>query len=113
MIQKFLEYYQEKREPTKVSSQEFMKKRERFRMDDFSDSERKKMIDILKSKKNVDRFSLNPEYIEIYLSWKSIEIVKFTDEWFTIIEEDRWNQNNTYYICDEFEEVETYLTKIM
>jgi hypothetical protein len=107
-IRRFNEDIDEKRFPTKVNQQEFFAKRDRS-MDDFSSYERKTMIDILR-KKGYD-FSTNPEFIEFYNSWRSLEIVKFIDEWFTIIDCDKWGQKE-FYICDGFEEVESFLNSL-
>ena len=63
------------------------------------------------SKKKGYDFKTNPEFIEIYKSYCEVEIVKFEDDWFTIIYIDKWGSHE-YYICDEFEEVESYLNSL-
>ena len=97
--------------PTEVSESEFFKKKSIHKMVDFSASERKQIIDIL-NKKN-KRFSLSSEYVEIH-SDLSPEVVKFDDEWFTIIQYKYYNNGGTYsfFICDGFEEVLSYLNEL-
>jgi len=112
-IKRFNENSEEdKRYPKKVTQQEFFDKRSKFRMEDFSQSERTPIIEIL-NKKGLHRTDIrfNNEYVEISLGWSEAEVVKFHDEWFTIIISDRWNQKE-FYICDGFEELESWLNMI-
>ena len=106
MIYKFNEYYSTLRYPKKVSYEEFMNKKQTHRMIDFSASERKSIADIVNKKHG--RASFSSDFVEIYYKYSTIEIVKLRDEWFTIIMEGT-SSNYYYYICDEFEEVISWL----
>ncbi len=78
-----------KRYPTKVSRDEFYRKKGIHRMVDFTQIERKTMRYILteKSKKKNISWTTSSEFIEIYSGKEFFEIVKLDDDWFTIIHE--------------------------
>lgn len=101
MIKMFNEYNSNSRIGKQVSSNEFMAKKGLFKMSDFSQSERKSISDISKSRGF--RVSISDCFAEFYTSWLSFELVKYEDDWFTLIVTDKFSQN-TYYICDEFDE---------
>ena len=100
-----------KRYPQKVNQKEFFDKKEIHKMVSFSQTEATTMFNILteKQKRKDIRWSTSSEFIEIYCGRNFFEIVKLDDDWFTIISEDSWSQNE-YFICDEFEEVVNFLT---
>jgi hypothetical protein len=112
-----------KRYPQKVNQKEFFNKKGIHKMVSFTQTERNTMFDILTEKqkwvlypvmvKRKDiRWSTSSEFIEIYCGRNFFEIVKLDDDWFTIISEDSWSQNE-YFICDEFEEVVNFLTDLV
>jgi len=93
------------RYPKQVNSQEFMKKKSTHKMVDFSTLERKQVREILYAKRC--DYSFSGEYFEIHRR-PPVEVVKYTDDWFTIIE----GTSGPFYICDEFEEVLSYLRQL-
>ena len=103
-----------KRYPKKVTQKEFFDKRKIHKMVSFTQVERTTMSNILTEKQNRKdiRWSNSSEFIEIYCDRNFFEIVKLDDDWFTIISEDSWSQNE-YFICDEFEEVVNFLTDLV
>ena len=74
-------------------------------MIDFTEEERKKIQEILVNR-NL-RYSLSSNLLEVFKDG-GCEITKYSDEWFTIWKSQRY-RDIEYFICDEFEEVETYL----
>jgi hypothetical protein len=109
-IRRFNENSEETRQPKRVDQSEFFSKRNRP-MDDFSTHERKTIREILERKNLKYDYSMSPEFVEIRTNWRDIEIVKYVDEWFTIIATSRYGGND-FYICDGFEEVEYFLNNI-
>jgi hypothetical protein len=97
-----------KRYPIKVNQKEFFDKKGIHKMISFTQTERTTMFNILteKQKRKNIYWSTSLEFIEIYSGKEFFEIVKLDDDWFTIIHDDPYSRiNNSYYICDEFEEV--------
>lgn len=122
-ILRFDESY--KRYPQKVNQKEFFDKKGIHKMISFTQTERTTMFNILteKKKRKDIRWSTSSEFIEIYSGKEFFElhifvfgkrwsIVKLDDDWFTIISENSWSQNE-YFICDEFEEVVNFLTDLV
>lgn len=103
-----------KRYPIKVSQNEFFRKKEIHRIVDFSLIERKTMREILTKKQTIKTisWSTSSDFIEIYSGRDFFEIVKLDDYWFTIIHETPYSIDS-YYTCDEFEEVVNFLIDIV
>ncbi len=104
-MKRILRFNESMRFPKKVSSEEFFKKRSTHKMVDFSASERIQLREILNSKRY--HWSFSGEYFEVH-SRPPVEVIKLSDDWFTIIE----GNHGPFYICDEFEEVLTYLRQL-
>jgi len=105
-----------KRYPKKVTQKEFFDKKGIHKMISFTQTERTTMFNILteKQKRKDIRWSTSSEFIEIYSGKEFFEIVKLDDDWFTIIHEDPYSRVvDSYYICDEFEEVVNFLTDLV
>lgn len=104
-----------KRFPSKITDDEWMKKKESWRegnSEPFTKSEND-FIDKLfinNNKKIYESyFGESDFYISLYPTGDSdelihIEIYKMTDLWFLL-----YDSENGHYLCDEFEEVEGYL----
>lgn len=105
MIYKFNEYSEEKRYPKRASLDQILEKRRIHKDINFTQFERQKIDEILMSR-NI-RYDLHPFFLEIFKGAGG-EIIKHTDEWFTIVYSERYGSIQ-YFICDEFEEVETFL----
>lgn len=111
-MKRILRFNESIRFPKKVSSEEFFKKRSTHKMVDFSYSEVKQIKEILRSKRYQWSFrryqwSFSIEIFEVF-SRPPVEVVKLSDDWFTIIE----GNHGPFYICDEIEEVLTYLRQL-
>lgn len=104
-MKRILRFNESIRFPKKVSSEEFFKKRSTHKMVDFSYSEEKQIKEILRTKRA--QWSFSNEFFEVFTR-PAIEVVKLSDDWFTIIE----GNHGPFYICDEFEEVLTYLRQL-
>ena len=104
-MKRILRFNESIRFPKKVSSEEFFKKRSTHKMVDFSYSEEKQIKEILRSKRY--QWSFSNEFFEVF-SRPPVEVIKLADDWFTIIE----GNHGPFYICDEFEEVLTYLRQL-
>lgn len=117
MIYKFNEYKSEKREPKQVAYPEFYKIR-RFGSDKFTTYERKRIKEISKIKYKT-KFDISSSWLEVFPTYgKNLFICKYQDEWFTIQTEDqairgpRGGGDSIYYICDGFEELESFLNNL-
>ena len=107
-----------KRYPKKVNQKEFFDKKRIHKMISFTQTERTTMFNILteKQKRKDIRWSTSSEFIEIYSGKELFEIVKLDDDWFTINSFRYIHYSravDSYYICDEFEEVVNFLTDLV
>jgi hypothetical protein len=120
MIYKFNEY-NNSRFPKSISLQDYNNKLEIHRNLPFTKEERLIIIGILRVKSKFINFEITPSAILIsditeyqHISAGIIAIHKLEDDWF-IIKDTRSPITNTafeYYICDEFEELESYLISL-
>lgn len=102
----------EERTAKEVRGWEFIEKRKLHKMEKFTESEKSRILQILKERqKHKDfRFSFNQDFLEIF-GRNLVEVVKLSDYWFTIIRTDRWGANTQYFICDDIDELFNWLMK--
>lgn len=78
-------------------------------------SEIEKIRDLIDKKGRRYRVRFDYEYIEINSVNRYIEIIKLSDYYFTVLDQIRNKDRlllytkSSYYICDDFEELESYI----